>query len=148
VLLANIIAIKEVPVIWPSIDQLSVGDCIEYKHIFTKGEVEVWRGIVVVLSTEMELRHRPTPDSVVSSPQVDESSSDSSGSASSKHEHPRCPSPEIHEQDKDHSSTETEIPSQPAVLERRHETSLQIETECREAGIAGVSVTPGSHHQQ
>jgi len=39
------------------------------------------------------------------------------------------------------------VPSQPAVLERRHEP-LQTETERREAGVAGVSATPGPQQQQ
>ena len=95
VLLANIVAIKEVAVIYPSIDQLSAGDSIECKHIFTKGQVEVWCGVVVALSPEMERRPRqPTPNSVISSPGVDESSHlDCSASARSKHEHPCRPLP-------------------------------------------------------
>ena len=56
ILVSNIVAINKTAVIEPSLNQISVGDHIEYEFVAKKGKVQLWRGVVV--STDPDAEHR------------------------------------------------------------------------------------------
>ena len=58
IFLSNIVAINKTAVIEPSLDQLSVGDHIEYEFAPKKGKVQLWCGVVV--STDPDAVRYPT----------------------------------------------------------------------------------------
>jgi len=54
--LSNVVATNETAVGQPSLDQLHVGDNIEYKFVAKKGKVQLWPGIVVSIDPDEERR--------------------------------------------------------------------------------------------
>ncbi len=56
--LVSIVAINDMLVIDPTIDQLSVGDRIESEYVYKRGRVQVWNGIVVSVDPDAERRAR------------------------------------------------------------------------------------------
>ena len=56
IFVSNIVAINKTAVTEPSLNQISVGDHIEYEFVAKKGEVQLWRGIVVSTDPDTE-RH-------------------------------------------------------------------------------------------
>ena len=56
ILVSNIVAVNKTAVIEPSLDQISVGDHIEYEFVAKKGKVQLWRGVVVSTDPDAE-RH-------------------------------------------------------------------------------------------
>ena len=58
--LHSVVAVNNTAVVEPSRDQLRVGDYIEYEFVTGKGNVQVWRGILVSVDPEAERRARST----------------------------------------------------------------------------------------
>ena len=56
IVVSNIVAINKMAVIEPSLDQISVGDHIEYEFVAKKGKVQLWRRVVVSTDPDAE-RH-------------------------------------------------------------------------------------------
>ena len=50
----GIVAINNCPHCEPNIDELSVGDSIEYECMYKRGRVQVWHGIVLSLGSSWE----------------------------------------------------------------------------------------------
>ena len=62
ILVSNIVAINKTAVIEPSLDQISVGDHIEYEFVAKKGKVQLWRGVVVSTDPDAERRTGSVPN--------------------------------------------------------------------------------------
>ena len=60
--MSNIVAINKTAVIEPSLNQISVGDHIEYEFVAKKGKVQLWRGIVVSTDPDAERRTGSVPN--------------------------------------------------------------------------------------
>ena len=62
IFLSNIVAINKTAVIEPSLDQLSVGDHIEYEFVVKKGKVQLWCGVVVSTDPDADRRAGSVPN--------------------------------------------------------------------------------------
>jgi len=58
--LSGVVAVNKTAVVQPSLDQLSVGDHIEYEFLAKNGKVQLWRGVVVSTDPDAERRARST----------------------------------------------------------------------------------------
>ena len=56
IFLSNTVAINKTAVIEPSLNQVSVGDHIEYKFVAKKGKVQLWCGVVVSTDPDADCR--------------------------------------------------------------------------------------------
>ena len=56
ILVSNSVAINKTAVIEPSLNQISVGNHIEYEFVAKKGKVQLWHGIVVFTDPDAERR--------------------------------------------------------------------------------------------
>ena len=56
IFVSNIVAINKTAVIEPSLNQISVGDHIEYEFVAKKGKVQLWHGVVVSTDPDAERR--------------------------------------------------------------------------------------------
>ena len=62
ILVSNIVAINKTAVIEPSLDQISVGDHIEYEFVAKKGKVQLWHGVVVSTDPDAGRRTGSVPN--------------------------------------------------------------------------------------
>ena len=60
--MSNIVAINKTAVIEPSLNQISVGDHIEYEFVAKKGKVQLWHGVVVFTDPDAERRTGSVPN--------------------------------------------------------------------------------------
>ena len=60
--MSNIVAINNTAVIEPSLNQISVGDHIEYEFVAKKGKVQLWHGVVVFTDPDAERRTGSVPN--------------------------------------------------------------------------------------
>ena len=54
IFVSNTVAINKTAVIEPSLNQISVGDHIEYEFVAKKGKVQLWHGVVVFTDPDAE----------------------------------------------------------------------------------------------
>ena len=52
--LSGVVTVNKTAVVQPSLDQLSVGNHIEYEFLAKKGKVQLWRGVVVCIDPDAE----------------------------------------------------------------------------------------------
>ena len=62
IFVSNIVASNKTAVIEPSINQISVGDHIEYEFVAKKGKVQLWHGVVVFTDPDAERRTGSVPN--------------------------------------------------------------------------------------
>ena len=60
--MSNSVAINKTAVIEPSLNQISVGDHIEYEFVAKKGKVQLWHGVVVSTDPDAERRTGSVPN--------------------------------------------------------------------------------------
>ena len=109
VFIDRVVAINNCPHCEPNIDEFSVGDAIEYECYYKKGQVRIWRGIVLSLGSSLESSSRH----VESSPnRVENSQSDG-----------RCDQTETESSQAERRHERFETEASQAEGHRRHENS-------------------------